>query len=144
MNEQALGEKAYQWLITYGPKIFLALIVFLVGMWLIRIAKKWLHRSLSRRKVKSAFRPFLASLIATVLQILLIMAILIVQTLFGFTHLLLYIIVLGIGVAGFIYLRRANKHDHPSFLWSMLVFLLVQPKRIKPQNRKIHVKGKNQ
>ena len=76
MNEQALVDKAYQWIITYGPKIFLALIVFLVGMWLIRIAKKWLHRSLSRRKVKSAFRPFLASLIATVLQILLIMAIL--------------------------------------------------------------------
>jgi small conductance mechanosensitive channel len=75
MNEKLLIDKAYQWILEFGPRIVLALIIFFVGLWIIRMVKKWLHKSFTKRNIDSEFRPFFASLIATVLQILLLIAI---------------------------------------------------------------------
>ena len=75
MNEQVIIDKAYQWILVFGPRIILALVVFLIGLWSIRLAKRWLHKSFVKRKVDSEFRPFFASFIATVLHVLLIIAV---------------------------------------------------------------------
>jgi len=64
-------DTAYQWLITYGPKIILAVIVFLIGQWLIRLLRKWSQRFFLKEKFKQV-RSFLQGLIAITLQVLLV------------------------------------------------------------------------
>ena len=66
--------KAYDWILTVGPKILLATIVVFVGLWLIRLLKKWLNLHLLKKDVSSSVRPFLVNLSITTLQILLVLA----------------------------------------------------------------------
>jgi small conductance mechanosensitive channel len=66
--------KAYDWILTVGPKILLGIIVVFVGLWLIRILKKWLNLHLLKKDVSSSVRPFLVNLSITILQILLVLA----------------------------------------------------------------------
>ncbi len=72
MNAPILYDIAYKWLTINGPSILIAILIFFTGQWLIRIIKKWVHRAMDRREVSPSLRPFLLSLVITVLQILLI------------------------------------------------------------------------
>lgn len=65
-------DAAYQWLITYGPKVVLAAIVFLIGQWLVRLLRKWFRRFFTAPKFRQV-RPFLQGLISITLQILLVL-----------------------------------------------------------------------
>jgi small conductance mechanosensitive channel len=66
-------DKAYNWLITSGPKIILALIILFIGIWLIRMANRVIKNSMKRRNFNPTLRYFLQNLIAIALQILLIL-----------------------------------------------------------------------
>jgi small conductance mechanosensitive channel len=63
---------AYQWLINYGPKIILALIVFFIGQWVIRLLRRWTAKFFLAPKFKQV-RPFLEGLIAISLQVILVL-----------------------------------------------------------------------
>jgi small conductance mechanosensitive channel len=75
-NIQHLYEFGIKWLETHGPSILMALIVFVIGQWFIRIFRRWLRNSMDRKNISYSTRPFLQSLIITSLQILLIIIIL--------------------------------------------------------------------
>ena len=64
-------DKAWAWLLDVGPKILIGLLVIFIGLWLIRMLKRWLNHHLLKRDVTSSIRPFLVNLIITVLQVLL-------------------------------------------------------------------------
>ncbi|RAV98741.1 mechanosensitive ion channel family protein [Pseudochryseolinea flava] len=66
----------FRWLEAHGPSILVALIIFFLGQWIIRILKRWIHNSMERREVSQSIRPFLQSFIATILQILLLIVVL--------------------------------------------------------------------
>ena len=70
------SELGIQWLETHGPSIIIALIIFFVGQWAIRLFRKWLHQSMDKRDVAHSMRPFLQSLVITTLQILLLLVVL--------------------------------------------------------------------
>ncbi|MEP6681944.1 MAG: mechanosensitive ion channel family protein [Parafilimonas sp.] len=63
---------AYQWAITHGPKIVIAIIVFFIGEWVIRMLKKWSRRFFLAPRFTQV-RPFLEGLISVVFQILLVL-----------------------------------------------------------------------
>jgi small conductance mechanosensitive channel len=63
--------QAYDWILTVGPKILIGIIIVFIGIWLIRVLKKWLNHHLWKKDVTSSIRPFLVNLIITTLQILL-------------------------------------------------------------------------
>ena len=63
---------AYQWLITHGPKIIIAIIVLIVGEWLIKILRRWSRRFFVAERFEQV-RPFLDGLIAVLLQVLLVL-----------------------------------------------------------------------
>jgi small conductance mechanosensitive channel len=69
MDFGELYNMAINWLMVNGPRILIALIVFLVGQWLIKLFRKWLHKVLFRKDVESSVRPFIESLIIAVIQI---------------------------------------------------------------------------
>lgn len=74
MNWDKFYEQAYAWIITVGPKILLGIVVVIIGLWFIRIAKKWLNGHLLRKEVNSSVRPFLVNLITISFQIMLVLA----------------------------------------------------------------------
>jgi len=66
-------DKGYDWIIAYGPRILLAIIVFLLGLWLIRVFNKWVKNGFEKRKrFNPSIRYFLQNLVAISLQILLL------------------------------------------------------------------------
>jgi len=73
MNWDKFYNQAYTWMLTVGPKIILGIIVVVLGLWFIRLSKKWLNGHLLRRDVTSSVRPFLVNLITITLQILLVL-----------------------------------------------------------------------
>ena len=69
---QKFYDEAFHWLITYGPKIIIAIIVLVAGQWLMRIFNRWLKKWMEARRLNPSVRIFLANLVAVLLQVLLV------------------------------------------------------------------------
>lgn len=65
-------DRAYGWLLSYGPRILAAIFILVIGMWLIRVLNRWIKKGLERRHFNPSLRYFLQNLVAITLQILLI------------------------------------------------------------------------
>jgi small conductance mechanosensitive channel len=76
MDIQKFYDKAYNWVLAYGPRVLIAIVVFFVGLWLIRILKRWITNALRKKFVHSGLTPFVVSLSVTTLHILLVLLIL--------------------------------------------------------------------
>lgn len=70
---QKFYDQAFHWLITFGPRVIVAIIVFFIGQWLLRIVKRWLKKFMDSRSINPSVRTFLGNLLAVVLQVLLIL-----------------------------------------------------------------------
>ena len=73
MNLEKFYSRAYDWIIIYGPRLLLGLLVLIVGFWLIKILMKWIQGRMHKREVDATAKPFLLSLIGVVLRVLLIL-----------------------------------------------------------------------
>ncbi|MBT1701691.1 mechanosensitive ion channel family protein [Chryseosolibacter indicus] len=76
MNLSKFYDIALHWVELYAPSIIIAIVVFFTGQWMIRVIKKWLYRAMERKEISSSLRPFLQSLVITLLQILLLLIVL--------------------------------------------------------------------
>ena len=74
MNWNEFYEKAINWVLTVGPKILIGIVIIFLGLWLIRMLKKWLNNHLFINEVGSSVRPFLVNLVVIILQIFLFIA----------------------------------------------------------------------
>ncbi len=70
-----LYDKAYDWLISYGPRFIVGLFVLFMGLWFIRIALRWSQSGMHENKLDPTIKPFLMSLIGAVLRILLVLGV---------------------------------------------------------------------
>jgi len=70
MKLQDFYDKAYNWILNYGPRIIVAIIVFILAQWIIKLIRKWMTAALFKKSIHSSIKPFLVSLTATVLQVL--------------------------------------------------------------------------
>lgn len=61
-------DKGFDWALTAGPRILLSGIVLAFGLWLIRILRRKINKSMARRNVHSTLRPFFESLFFTALH----------------------------------------------------------------------------
>ncbi|MES2425785.1 MAG: mechanosensitive ion channel domain-containing protein [Bacteroidota bacterium] len=68
-------QSAYEWLITHGIMLLLALIVLLIGLRLIKFLGAQLRGRMSRRKIHSSLQPFFLSLVITALYVLLLIGV---------------------------------------------------------------------
>ena len=76
MDEQKIYDKISTWVLTFGPRILLAIVILIAGIWLIRLLKRWFSNMLSRRKLDKSLRPFLQGTLTVVLQVLLVLSLL--------------------------------------------------------------------
>lgn len=75
MNIERFYNRFYQWVIVYGPKILIAIVVFIIAQFLIRQLKNWLQRASFLRHFDPSLKPFLISSFSTVLQVGLVLGI---------------------------------------------------------------------
>jgi small conductance mechanosensitive channel len=70
---QKFYDQAFNWLITYGPKIIVAIIVLFIGQWLLRIVNRFFRIFLNNKNFDPSIRSFLVNILGVVLQVLLIL-----------------------------------------------------------------------
>jgi small conductance mechanosensitive channel len=76
MDEQKIYDKISNWVISFGPRILLAIAILIAGIWIIRLLKRWFGNFLSRRQLDKSLKPFLQGTLTIALQVLLILALL--------------------------------------------------------------------
>ncbi|MCR6722637.1 MAG: mechanosensitive ion channel family protein [Chitinophagaceae bacterium] len=69
---QKFWDKIQTLIVTYAPKVIIAIIVLIVGFWLIRQLNKWVKKALMGRKTNPTLRYFLQNLVAISLQVILV------------------------------------------------------------------------
>ena len=68
-------DRAFSWIAVYVPRIALALIIFFIGQWVIRLITRWARKVLTGKRVDLTLQPFLQNLFSIVLQVLLLLGI---------------------------------------------------------------------
>jgi small conductance mechanosensitive channel len=96
MNAVKFYDKIYDWILRVGPKILVAIIVFIIAQILIRLLKKWVRSFMHRKQFDTSLQPFLISLLFTILQVLAILA---TMQVLGIEVTIFAALVGGIGVA---------------------------------------------
>jgi small conductance mechanosensitive channel len=76
MDEQNIYDKISSWVLTFGPRILLAIAILIAGIWMIRWLKRWFGNFLSRKKLDRSLKPFLLGMVSITLQVLLVLALL--------------------------------------------------------------------
>ncbi len=74
-NLQKYYDQAAGLIMAYLPKLVLALIVLIVGLWVIKKIRKGIRAILSKRKVDPSLVPFLSGIISAILYTLLIISV---------------------------------------------------------------------
>ncbi|MCF8218932.1 MAG: mechanosensitive ion channel [Bacteroidales bacterium] len=75
MDLNGISDSVLDAILTYGPKLLLAIITLLVGLWLIRFFSKGLRKTFEKREIEASLSKFLVSLINVTLKILLIISV---------------------------------------------------------------------
>lgn len=75
LNSEKFYEKAYSWILSVGPRLLFAVLVLVIGEWMIKLFRRWLQHTMQHKQIDPSLRPFLRSLIGTVLQVLLFLAV---------------------------------------------------------------------
>jgi small conductance mechanosensitive channel len=75
MNIEKFYNAAYAWLINYGPRFLLGMVVLFVGLWLIKLVLNRSHKGMHRKELDPTLKPFLLSLIGIALRVLLVLGV---------------------------------------------------------------------
>jgi small conductance mechanosensitive channel len=75
MSVEKFYNAAYAWLINYGPRFLIGMLVLFVGLWLIKLILNRSHQGMHRKDVDPTLKPFLMSLIGVALRILLVLGV---------------------------------------------------------------------
>jgi len=73
MNLEKFYAAATDWVINYGPRILIGLLIYLIGLRIIRIVKNRVRGKMTQKQIHSSLQPFLLSLSITALHILLLL-----------------------------------------------------------------------
>ena len=68
-------DQAYDLVIQYGTQLVLALVVLLIGLWIINRIVAMSKRAMAKRNVDESLRPFLGSIIKALLTVMLVISV---------------------------------------------------------------------
>ncbi len=76
MNDvQSLIDKGMDMVVVYAPKVLLAIVTLIIGLWLIKMIMKVIAKALDHSKVEESLKTFLDNLIGIILKVLLIVSV---------------------------------------------------------------------
>jgi small conductance mechanosensitive channel len=61
--------------VTYGPKLIMAILTLIIGLWIVKGMTRALSNMLDKRDIDPSLKPFLKSLFSTLLKILLVVSV---------------------------------------------------------------------
>lgn len=67
---------AMDFVMQYGPKLIGAIITLIIGLWVVKRISKFFDKSLEKKNVDPSLRPFLSSMVGTLLKIFLFVSVL--------------------------------------------------------------------
>ena len=76
MNTEEILEKMTNMAIEYGPKLIGAILVLIIGSWIIKMIMKSFMKILNKRKIDDSLKPFLGSLFGMLLRVMLVISVL--------------------------------------------------------------------
>jgi small conductance mechanosensitive channel len=76
MNSEQILEKLTGILVEYGPRLLGAILVLVLGSWIIKLIMRGIRRMMERSKLDDSLKPFLRSLTRTLLRALLFISVL--------------------------------------------------------------------
>lgn len=76
METEQIISKLTEILVLYGPKLLGAILVLIVGGWIIRLIMRGFTKMTERSKMDASLKPFLGSLTRNILRVLLIISVL--------------------------------------------------------------------
>lgn len=68
-------DQMVEMVITYGPKLILAILTLIIGLWVIKFFTKTVSNLLDKREIDASLKPFLKSLFSMVLKVLLVITV---------------------------------------------------------------------
>jgi len=74
MHLEKFYDKAFVWILNVGPKLIVAIILFILGQWVLRHIRKFTAAAMRRKNLAPALQPLVLNFIFTALQVLLIFA----------------------------------------------------------------------
>lgn len=74
-NMEKYTDKAVELIMEYGPKLLLAIVVLIIGLWIIKNVVKRVGKMMEKRNVDPSLRPFLLSLIGVLFKVLLLISV---------------------------------------------------------------------
>ena len=75
MNLDKFYDKAYDWVIRFGPRFLVGMLVLFIGLWLIKLLLNRSHKGMHRKEVDPTLKSFLASLLGVALRVLLVLGV---------------------------------------------------------------------
>jgi small conductance mechanosensitive channel len=72
---QKLSDQAMAMIMEYGPKLLLAIVTLIIGLWIIKHFVKIADKGMAKGKTDATLAPFIKSLISTILKILLFLSV---------------------------------------------------------------------
>ncbi len=72
---QSYTQKLMDLAVEYGPKLLLAILVLLIGLWIIRLVLKGTNRAMERSNLEISLRKFLSGLFGIILKVLLLISV---------------------------------------------------------------------
>lgn len=75
VDVNTLSTKAWELILGYAPKFILAVLVLVIGFWVIKGVRNMLRRVFERRKVDPTLRPFLVKLVSVLLKVMLLVSV---------------------------------------------------------------------
>ena len=75
MLDQHLLEKTYDMILAYLPKLALAIITLLIGLWLIKYLVRFINRIMAAKDVDESLRPFFKTLVTVLLRVMLFISV---------------------------------------------------------------------
>jgi small conductance mechanosensitive channel len=76
MNSEQVIDQLIDASIIYVPKIIMALIIWFVGIWIIRIFIHGTEQTLDKRNIDASLKPFVKGLVSVLLKVLLVISVL--------------------------------------------------------------------
>lgn len=75
MDFNAVSEKFIEMTLSYGPKLVLAIVTLIIGLWIIGMIVKSTNKLMKKRETDESLRSFLLSLLAILLKAMLVISV---------------------------------------------------------------------
>jgi small conductance mechanosensitive channel len=69
---QRFYDRAFDWILTVGPRLIIAILILVIGLWLVKVLNRWLKRILSDKEVDPSLQSFFLNLFVIGLRVFLI------------------------------------------------------------------------